>query len=370
MTNQNAGSTAAIVPAEQQEPRGLPPEMAVIRAGDGGRLITETFAHQWRIAQTAVQSGLMPTIDRRQMRTAEAWLIMQRGAELGFPLLTAVQYLYPVEGRLRLSPDGAKALALKSGLLEDFKEYFEGERTPTESGMKYGDDFRAVCVVKRRGLPSPIVRSFSVAEAKTAGLWPGFQRGDRAKANWAAYPERMLAARARGFAFQDGFADVTGGMQVRDMSDLDPGERIGGVDVETPRLEARTREQPAASATGGPSIFNMIDAEPVEAEPVEGRGESDDGPAPAPAPEPEPEREELSGEELAGLRDALAADVERRAGAEARADLLRELGPINSQADYDAALATLRQHRIFGDTQPIAPGLFDGQGANAPRKRR
>jgi hypothetical protein len=147
---------------------------------------------------------------------------MQRGSELGFKAYSSVDYLYPVNGRVRLTPAGAKALALQSGLLEDCSERFEGT----------GDDRVAIVTVKRRGIPTPTVGRFSVSDAKRAGLM--------GKDNWKSYTDRMLLARARGFAFMDAFGDLVGGMQVREVFDLDPGEAIA-----TDKTEPAPRQIPA-----------------------------------------------------------------------------------------------------------------------------
>src|SRR5690606_6210149 len=53
----------------------------------------------------------------------------------------------------------------------------------------------------------PIKATFSVADAKKAGLWG--KQGP-----WQQYPKRMLSMRARAFALRDGFADVLRGLGI------------------------------------------------------------------------------------------------------------------------------------------------------------
>lgn len=67
---------------------------------------------------------------------------------------------------------------------------------------------------------------FSVADAKTAGLWG--KQGP-----WKQFPDRMLQMRARGFAARDGAADVLGGLYLREevdetaaMKDVTPRETV------------------------------------------------------------------------------------------------------------------------------------------------
>lgn len=197
------------------------PSVEMLAVSDSGAALPKNVEEQLRLADAAIKSGLMPST----LKTKEqVWLVMQRGAELGFKAYSSVDYLYPVNGRVRLTPAGAKALALQSGLLQDCSEKFEGA----------GEERTAIVTVKRRGIPSPTIGRFSVADAKRAGLM--------GKDNWRNYTDRMLLARARGFAFMDAFGDLVGGMQVREVFDLDPGEAIAVESVAPP-----ARQIPAAS---------------------------------------------------------------------------------------------------------------------------
>jgi hypothetical protein len=65
-----------------------------------------------------------------------------------------------------------------------------------------------ICTVKRRNEPE-VVRSFSMAEAKTAGL-------TGKDGPWRTYPKRMLQMRARGFALRDSFPDTLRGILIRE----------------------------------------------------------------------------------------------------------------------------------------------------------
>ena len=321
--------------AQEQKPRGMEAATAAIALGSHG-LAPSNFDEQWRVAAAAKSSGLLPV-----KTTAEAWLIMQRGSELGFPLITAVEFLYPVKGRLRLTPDGAKALALRSGLLEDFKEFEEGVVKETEKGLEFADDFRAVCWIKRRDVREPIVRTFSVADAKQAGLWMkrGATGGDSA---WVSFPRRMLAARARGFAFQDGFRDVTGGLQVRDRHDLAMGESIGGVVVAPPGARDITPSS-APPAHRHPVLAQLIKQPPVVEVVAQAATEEPAGPAPVERPF-----------DLAEARAALFAEAKRRTDDDSAAsDLVKEvtggITTVKTQADAQAAAAKMAAHPRFGD---------------------
>lgn len=206
------------------------PPVELLAVSDSGAALPKNVEEQLRLAAAAIASGLMPAT----LKTKEqVWLVMQRGAELGFKAYSSVDYLYPVNGRVRLTPAGAKALALQSGLLGDCEERYEGTAG--------GEDRCAVVTVKRRGIPTPTVGRFSILDAKRARL--------EGKENWRGYPDRMLLARARGFAFQDAFGDLIGGMQVREVFDLDPGESVA-----SDKTAATPAERQIPAATFDPML--------------------------------------------------------------------------------------------------------------------
>jgi hypothetical protein len=125
------------------------------------------------------------------------------GLEVGLAPLAALQRIAIIEGRPTIWGDGALALVRASGLADLIEEWSEG------SGPA---DWCAICRVRRKGDPHPIERRFSVEDARRADLWgrPG---------PWQRYPLRMLQMRARAFALRDAFADVLGGLYLREELD-------------------------------------------------------------------------------------------------------------------------------------------------------
>lgn len=212
-----------------------------------GAPIVKTLADQVALAAWAQRSGLLPDVIKTP---GQAWMVMQRGSELGFSGLGAFDFLYVVGGRVRITPDGAKAKGLASGLLVDFREETVGQ----------GAEMMARVTVKRKGIASPIVGEFSVEDAKTAGLWG--KSGSRGPSAWVTYPKRMCLARARGFAFGDAFRDLVGGLTVRERYDLDPGERIG---TDHPAVEATVVRE--AAQPPKPPAEDPLDAELAESKP-------------------------------------------------------------------------------------------------------
>ena len=122
-------------------------------------------------------------------------LAIQHGSEIGLSPMQSLQSIAVVNGRPTIYGDAALAVCLASVVCEYVTESVDGE----------GDRMVATCSAQRRGYPAPITSTFSVADAKAAGLWG--KQGP-----WSQYPKRMLAMRARGFALRNAFADVLRGL--------------------------------------------------------------------------------------------------------------------------------------------------------------
>lgn len=150
----------------------------------------------YRFASAVHSSGLVPTA----YRSAEAVLVvMQTGMELGYTPMQAIRNMWPgPDGRPNEYVEASWARVLLSGLVEDWSE----EVTDEEATFQ----------VTRRGLKTPIVSTYTMADAKKAGLV-------KDGGNWAKHPKRMLKARAKGFAIKDGFADVLKGIGIAEVRD-------------------------------------------------------------------------------------------------------------------------------------------------------
>jgi hypothetical protein len=112
-----------------------------------------------------------------------------------------------------------------------------------------------------------VVRTFSVADAKQAGLWQ--RRGANGQPTpWVTYPQRMLRARALGLALRDVFADVLMGLMIYE-------ELVGSRGPEptpepTPAPRAPDGIDPvleAALAVEPPPAVRQEPVEPVEPDP-------------------------------------------------------------------------------------------------------
>jgi RecT family len=162
-------------------------------------IVPQTFEEAYRIANAVHRAGMAP----KGFNSAEMCMIaIMHGAEIGIPPMLSLQRIAVVNGRPTLWGDGVIALVRASGLCEYIDEEVIGE----------GDKRIAVCRTKRKGEAKEISRKFSVADAKTAGLWGK-------SGPWTQYPERMLQMRARAFAMRDAYPDAMGGMYLKEEAD-------------------------------------------------------------------------------------------------------------------------------------------------------
>jgi hypothetical protein len=153
--------------------------------------IPQTLEEAWRLAGALAASGMTPKsygADQNKIMVG-----MMAGAEVGLTPMAALQSIAVIGNNPSLWGDGALGLIQASGLLEDMEEADDGTT--------------ATCTMKRKGRTTPITRSFSMEDAKRAGL--------SGKAGpWTQYPARMRQMRARAFAMRDGFADVLRGLHI------------------------------------------------------------------------------------------------------------------------------------------------------------
>ncbi len=178
------------------EREAVPPMMA---GGAVRAIVPQSMEEAWRLASAVCKANMAP----KGLDTPEKALIaILHGLEIGLTPMSALQRIAVVNGRPTIWGDAAIGLVRGSGLCEFVRETITGT----------GEQRVAKCEAKRRGEPEPVMRTFGVADAKKAGLW--------GKAGpWQQFPDRMLQLRARAFALRDGFADVLGGLYIREELD-------------------------------------------------------------------------------------------------------------------------------------------------------
>lgn len=151
------------------------------------------------LAKIFCDAGNVPS--NYQGKLADCLIAIQWGYEVGLSPVQAMQSIAVINGRPTLFGDALLGLVRGSGLLESIEEV--------------GDDKSYTCTVKRRGERKPVVRTFTMDDARKAGLL-------EKKGPWQSYPKRMLQMRARNFALRDAFTDVIRGVHFV----VDPGEII------------------------------------------------------------------------------------------------------------------------------------------------
>lgn len=156
-----------------------------------------------------------------QGKPGNVLVAIQWGREVGLGPLQALQNIAIINGRPSIWGDAAIALVRGHPDCLSVQEGVEGE----------GEARQGWCEVTRRG-EQPQRRTFSVADAKRAGLWGK-------SGPWTQYPDRMLQLRARGFAIRDVFPDALRGVMTREEAEDMPPE---------PRHVENLASKPAAPA--------------------------------------------------------------------------------------------------------------------------
>lgn len=198
-------------------------------------LTPHSLSEAFQLAEMMSKSALVP--DAFRGKTGDILIAVQLGSEIGLKPMQALSGICVINGHPTVWGDAALAVVLNSGLMENYKEMTCEE---IEAAGK------AVFWAKRVNLPEPIIREFSIEDAKKARLW----NNDK-KPIWKDYPWRMLQMRARSWALRDGFADALKGMAIREEVDDIPVVEAPPVLAMPRRLSERKQieSQPEAEPT-------------------------------------------------------------------------------------------------------------------------
>lgn len=201
-----------------------------------------TFEEALKFSEYISKSDLVPNDYRG--RPANVFAAIQHGRELGLSPLQALQSIANINGRPGVFGDTQLALVQIHPDYEWHKEWVDG----------IGEKMVAHFQIKRRGHDLH-EETFSVEDAKTAGLWDErkvINKRDGGTMNnpapWHCYPKRMLKFRARGFGLRDKFADALKGLKsVEELGDY-PGQTIDAVIDEAPQaIESKTSASSAVT---------------------------------------------------------------------------------------------------------------------------
>ncbi len=174
--------------------QAAPVQKPMTPGGPLAAFVPQDSAQLLKLAEVLSKSGdLVPK--QFQGQPAMITAAIMRGMEVGLAPMQALSSIAVINGRPTMWGDALVAIVQKAGHHVDVT--YEGE----------GDHLRAVATLTRGDTGRQIVRTFSMADAKRAGLLG--KQGP-----WMQYTTRMLGHRARTWAIRDGAADALMGMDV------------------------------------------------------------------------------------------------------------------------------------------------------------
>jgi len=170
---------------QQPTPLALPSHLSLLEPG--------RFAQAMQVAHQIAKTELVP----KQFRDNAAAIVVawEMGGELGLSPMASLQNIAVINGRPSVWGDSLPAICMRHPQWGGMVEKLNDKAT------------EATCTVIRKDAPESIVRTFSLDDAKTAGLLGK-------DGPWRNYPKRMLQMRARAFALRDAFPDALRGMHV------------------------------------------------------------------------------------------------------------------------------------------------------------
>lgn len=210
-----------------------PAKVAVTAGNKLSAFVPQSLEEAWRLSGAIAASGMTPKTYGADQNKVMVGILA--GAELGLTPFAALQSIAVINGTPSLWGDGMLGLVEASGLLDDFEESDDGKT--------------ATCRAVRKGRPTPVIRSFSVEDAKAAGL-------SSKQGPWQQYPKRMRQLRARSFALRDAFSDVLKGVksaeEVRDYAPMGGGQMLSAKEPVTANalLGNAPAEEGVDAATG------------------------------------------------------------------------------------------------------------------------
>ena len=256
-----------------------------IRVGPDGMNFANIEA-VYRFGQFAIASNMFPQFKN----PSQIVMLYQIKCDTGISFTQALQFTCFINNRASLWGDGLLAAALNTGMIEDINEEMTGSLVDGTLAW--------TCTIKKKGQPSPIVRTFEWADAKVANL-------DK-KDTYKNYPKRMIQMRARAWALRD--SGLTGGLASAEEEDdrhyvesrvvsrekaqidvdkiLGPAReetsKPGGSSKEAPRPRQQAPARPAA-APQAPVDEPAPDEIPFGKPETPAKNEAPDEPAPPPA---------------------------------------------------------------------------------------
>lgn len=170
-----------------------------------GMLVPQTLNEATRIAKGLMDSGCLP----KSLNSIPKVLMAQQFLrQLGLPDIACLPRIAVINGSYSLWGEGPKAICQAD--LDDFEEFWfdaEYNKICFDNKNLNAEVFGAYCRVNRKGIATPVVRTFTVEDAKTARLWGK-------SGPWTEHPRRMLQYRSRSWALKDACPDRMMGLDI------------------------------------------------------------------------------------------------------------------------------------------------------------
>jgi len=166
---------------------------------------SETFAPRslkeaFEFADIILTSGMAPKAYasmKPEVARATIVVVLQHGLEVGLQPMQAIQNISSINGNPAIWGDAALALCYSKPHICQYVTEMDLSEIKQRGS--------ATCKAKRRDSPTEVSVTFTMDDAKTAGLLSK-------ESTWGKYPSRMLQLRARGFALRNAFPDIMKGM--------------------------------------------------------------------------------------------------------------------------------------------------------------
>lgn len=176
--------------------------------------VPENIGEALKLAERLATSGLIPAALKG--KPADVLVVLMTGRELGLAPMQALRSINVIQGKAAMSADLMQALAVSR---RDVCEYFQ---------MIESTALVATYETRRRGNPNPTRLSYTMEEAKAAGL--------AANDNYRKNPAAMLRARCKSALCKAEYPDLLAGVyDPEELADVKPMGPIPEV-VPQPRL--------------------------------------------------------------------------------------------------------------------------------------
>ncbi len=163
---------------------------SIARIADEGKIVELQRAKM----RALFDGGLVP----KGCNEKEVFARIVAGAELGMKPLQALNGIAMINGHPTLHSDSIPCIIMASGLVVGMKHKFSGE----------GDDIACTFYVKRKGVEEYQEWTYSLQDAKDAGLLNN--------PTWQKHLKKMLFNRARSWCLRNTFPDVIGNIYTKD----------------------------------------------------------------------------------------------------------------------------------------------------------